>query len=242
MKKVIVFQHVRIEDLGLLNSLFKKKNIFLKYIKLYQGEYIPCNLEDYSLMISLGGPMNTWMEDKYPWLKKEKEAIRRFVIELNKPFIGICLGCQLLGEVIGGKIKKSKKTELGFFEINLNNQKENDPIFKNFPESFNVFQWHSYEVTNLDNPNICILGASENTPIQLFRYKENAYGIQFHIEIEKETLKNWCSEENFRKELQETIGINGIEYLAKNQEPLLKGINKLCLIFFLNITNYFLKK
>ena len=242
MKKVIVFQHVGIEDLGLLNSLFKKKNIILKYIKLYQGEYIPNNLEEYSLMISLGGPMNTWMEDKYSWLKKEKQAIKRFVVELKKPFIGICLGCQLLGEVLGGEIKKSKKIELGFCEISLNNQKDNDPIFKNFPECFEVFQWHSYEVTNLDNPNICMLGSSETTPIQLFRYKENAYGIQFHIEIEKETIKNWCSDENYRKELQKNIGLNTIESFAKDQEPKLKNIKRLCLIFFLNITNYFLKK
>ena len=240
MKKVLVFQHIEIEDLGLLKSLFKKENIFLKYIKLYDGDFIPDNLEEYSLMISLGGSMNTWMEDEYPWLKKEKKAIRKFVIDLNKPFIGLCLGCQLLGEVLGGEIKKSKKTELGFCKISLNSDKDIDPIFKNFPQNFDVFQWHSYEVTNLDNANICILGASETTPIQLFRYKDNAYGIQFHIETEKETIRNWCSEKNYRKELQEKIGLNALESIEKDQEKLLKDINKLCSIFFLNIIKYFL--
>ena len=68
-------------------------------------------------MISLGGPMDTWMVKQFPWIVKEKNAIKEFVINLEKPFIGICLGCQLLGEVLGGRIQKSKFSELGFFNF-----------------------------------------------------------------------------------------------------------------------------
>lgn len=61
-------------------------------------------------MFSLGGPMDTWMKEKYPWITEEKKAIKKFVLDLEKPFVGLCLGCQFFGEILGGKIKKSTKT------------------------------------------------------------------------------------------------------------------------------------
>lgn len=238
MKKVIVFQHVGIEDLGLLNSLFKKKNIFLKYIKLYQGEHIPCNLEDYSLMISLGGPMNTWMEDKYPWLKKEKEAIRRFVIELNKPFIGICLGCQLLGEILGARILKSKKTEIGFNKVKSNKIINKDKIFKYLPKEFEVFQWHSYEVNKIKNNNFKVLVSSKTTNVQLFKYKEHAYGMQFHLEIKEDTIEKWCKISSYKKNLEEHLNIKELAMLKKTPKFKFKKIHILCKSFVKNFSDF----
>ena len=97
------------------------------------------------MMIVLGGPMDTWMEKKYPWLINEKKSIKEFVINLRKPFLGICLGCQLLGEVLGAEIRKSKNPEVGIYEVNSSKIVDEDKIFNFLPKKFEFCNWHSYE-------------------------------------------------------------------------------------------------
>ena len=151
MKKVIVFQHVHYEDLEKIEEYLLKKDLVIEKIKLYENQDIPKDLSQFSLMIFLGGPMDTWMVKQFPWILKEKNAIKEFVINLEKPFIGICLGCQLLGEVLGGKIQKSKFSEIGFFNLIAKETMNNDRNLNFFPRKVPVFQWHSYEVCSLSN-------------------------------------------------------------------------------------------
>ena len=77
-------------------------------------------------------PMDTWMEDKYPWLIDEKKKIKNFVVDLKKPFLGFCLGCQLLGEIVGGKVVKSRTAEIGMLDISFLKEKNNDTLFHHF--------------------------------------------------------------------------------------------------------------
>merc|ERR1711965_760151 len=88
------------------------------------------------------------MEKEYPWLVEEKKAIKEFVINLKKPYLGFCLGCQLLGEVVGGKVVKSSTPEIGIMDINFNKEKDKDNFFSKFPEQIKSLQWHSYEVVD----------------------------------------------------------------------------------------------
>ena len=111
-KNILILQHISVEDPGFIKDLMIKDKFNLKTVKLYEGEKIPENLKKYDAMFSMGGPMDTWMERKYPWLKYEKKAIYEYVVKLNKPFLGFCLGCQLLGEVLGGRVEKMKKSEI----------------------------------------------------------------------------------------------------------------------------------
>ena len=85
MKKALVFQHIEVEDLGTLENILVKNAFQIDYIKFFCNDTIPDNLESYSLMLSLGGPMDTWMVKKYPWLIKQKIAIEKFVIEMERP-------------------------------------------------------------------------------------------------------------------------------------------------------------
>ena len=82
-------------------------NIKIDTVELDENEKIP-NLDPYDAMIVMGGPMDTWQEETFPWLKPEKEAIHKFVVINKKPYLGLCLGAQLLSEAVGGKVRKMK--------------------------------------------------------------------------------------------------------------------------------------
>ena len=150
-KNILILQHISVEDPGFIKDLMIKDKFNLKTVKLYEGEKIPENLKKYDAMFSMGGPMDTWMESKYPWLKDEKKAIYEYVVKLNKPFLGFCLGCQLLGEVLGGTVEKMKKTEIGILDLSMQSGYKNDILFNNFNSTIKVLQWHSYQVNNLRN-------------------------------------------------------------------------------------------
>tara|TARA_Y100000590_G_scaffold75748_1_gene83736 strand:- start:3253 stop:3975 length:723 start_codon:yes stop_codon:yes gene_type:complete len=233
--KILILQHINIEDPGYIKDLMIKDNWELTTIELDQGEKIPSNLEQFDAMFCMGGPMDTWMEKQYPWLIDEKNKIKEFVIELEKPFIGFCLGCQLLGEVVGGKVEKSKPIEIGMLDINLNNSRLEDKIFNKFPKTIKALQWHSYEVKDLENNNnITLIGSSNSTKYQIFKYKEHAYGIQFHIEIKNNTVADWGCVPEYKKALEETLGKNSLEKFEQSALKNMQDMNAYSSIIFEN--------
>ena len=152
----------------------------LTTIELDEGEKIPYDLTKFDGMFCMGGPMDTHMEMEYPWLVDEKKRIKEFVVNLKKPYLGFCLGCQLLGEVVGGKVVKSSPAEIGMMDINFTDNKKKDILFSKFPDNIKSLQWHSYEVQGIDkNPDITLLASSPVTKYQIFKYQDHAYGIQF---------------------------------------------------------------
>ena len=149
----------------------------LTTIELDEGEKIPNDLTKYDGMLCMGGPMDTYMEKKYPWLVEEKKRIKEFVVNLKKPYLGFCLGCQLLGEVVGGKVVKSNPAEIGMMDINFTDNKKKDILFSKFPDNIKSLQWHSYEVQGVDkNPDITLIASSPITKYQIFKYQDHAYG------------------------------------------------------------------
>ena len=105
--------------------------------------------------------MDTWMEKEHPWLVDEKKAIKEFVVNLKKPYLGFCLGCQLLGEVVGGKVVRSNPSEIGILDIDFLKSKNNDLLFSSFPDKIKSLQWHSYEVQELEAGDVVGLHFTE---------------------------------------------------------------------------------
>ena len=162
--KFIVLQHIACETPGYIKDLMLSDGIEITTIQLDEGDPLPNDISIYDAMLCLGGPMDTWMEKEYPWLIEEKKIINKFVVDLNKPFLGFCLGCQLLGEVIGGKVVKSSPPEIGILDVNLFESRLTDKLFFNYPNSLKALQWHSYEVIGLEeNPNVTLLASSLST-------------------------------------------------------------------------------
>ena len=205
--KFLSLQHIAIEDPGTFKDFLLEDGHTLTTIQLDEGDTIPSNLNEFDAMLCMGGPMDTHMEKEYPWLVPEKKAIAEYVLNLEKPFLGFCLGCQLLGEVLGGKVIQSSPPEIGVLDIHSKEDIKNDPVFNFLPPSFKALQWHSYEVVGLEeNQNISILGSSLTTKYQIFGYKKHAYGIQFHLEIRNTTVDDWAEVPEYKNALEQSLG------------------------------------
>ena len=211
------------------------ENCKLTTIQLDEGEKIPKNLNEFDAMFCMGGPMDTWMEDKYPWLIDEKQKIKNFVIDLKKPYLGFCLGCQLLGEVVGGNVIKSAKPEIGMLDINFSKDKSNDQLFSTFPDKVKALQWHSYEVVNLENnKDITLLASSPTTKYQIFKYQDHAYGIQFHIEVKDTTVNDWGCVVEYKSALEKQLGEGALEKFDKEAKSNMSQMNNCSKILYSN--------
>ena len=234
--EIIVLQHIKVEDPGYIKDLMLKDGFNLTTIQLDEGEKIPENLNKFDAMFCMGGPMDTWMEDKYTWLIDEKQKIKKFVVDLKKPYLGFCLGCQLLGEVLGGKVIKSEKPEIGMLNIDfLKETKNQDLLFSSFPDTIKALQWHSYEVINLEkNKDITLLASSNTTKYQIFKYQNHAYGIQFHIEIKDTTVSDWGCVVEYKKALEEQLGDGALEKFDNEAKSNMFQMNNCSKILYSN--------
>ena len=234
-KNILILQHIPIETPGYLLDLMKLDKFNLTVIELDQGEKIPTNLSPFDAMFCMGGPMDTWMEQEYPWLIEEKNKIKEYVINLKKPYLGFCLGCQLLGEVLGGKVTKSNPPEIGILDINMNRERMFDKLFFEYPDKIKALQWHSYEVVELEkNKDVTILASSLSTKYQIFKYMNHAYGIQFHIEIKNDTVNQWSCVPEYEKALEESLGKGALNKFDQNAKKFMKSMNTSAEILYKN--------
>ena len=206
----------------------KEDNIKIDTIELDENEKIP-NLNPYDAMIVMGGPMDTWQEEAYPWLKPEKEAIHKFVCINKKPYLGLCLGAQLLSEAIGGKVRKMKIPEIGVLKVSI---KDNNSLFKGLNKDLKVLQWHSYEAYDLPS-NTNLLASSNECKVQAFS-SINAFGLQFHVEQTNETVPQWACVPEYKSALENTLGQNALEKFKKDVEENLKIFNNSAKIIYDN--------
>jgi len=233
--RILVLQHIKIEDPGFIKDLMIKDGVELITIELDEGEKIPTDLSKFDGMFCMGGPMDTWMEKKYPWLVDEKKAIKEFVVNLQKPYLGFCLGCQLLGEVVGGKVVRSDPSEIGILDINFLKSKNNDLLFASFPDKIKSLQWHSYEVIDLEQKqDVTLIASSAITKYQIFRYQKHAYGIQFHIEIKDTTVNEWGCVPEYKSALENELGSGALEKFDLAARENMANMNKYSQILYNN--------
>ncbi len=239
---VLVLQHIKIEDPGFIKDLMIKDKVKLTTIELDEGEKIPNDLTKFDAMFCMGGPMDTWMEKEHPWLIDEKKAIKEFVVNLKKPYLGFCLGCQLLGEVVGGKVVKSNSPEIGMLNIHFSKNKNNDPLFIKFPEKITSLQWHSYEVQGLENnKDVTLLASSPGTKYQIFRYQNHAYGIQFHIEVKETTVNEWGCVPEYKSALEKELGPDALQKFDIEAQANMKNMNNYSKILYSKFKSNILK-
>lgn len=202
--KILVFQHVAVEHPGIFRDFWARDGHDWHAVELDEGDAIP-PLEDYDLLVVMGGPMDVWQEDEHPWFVAEKAAIRRWVLELGKPYLGVCLGHQLLGEVIGAAVALMDAPEVGLATVEVTEAGRSDPLLAGFPAEMETFQWHGCEVRGLPGGAV-VLAGNAACPVQAFRYGESAYGLQYHVEITATTVSDWEAIPAYKASLEQALG------------------------------------
>ena len=236
--KFLSLQHIEIEDPGTFKDYLLADGHEITTIQLDQGDMIPTNLDSYDAMLCMGGPMDTFMENEYPWLVEEKKAIAEYVFNLKKPFLGFCLGCQLLGEVLGGKVVESIPPEIGVLDIDIDTNAKDDHVFNFLPKKIKALQWHSYEVIGLDNNSkIQVIGTSPSTKYQIFGYENYAYGIQFHLEIRKTTVDDWARVPEYKNALEKSLGADALPQMKEMVDKEIDTMMRQCNQMYKNFVN-----
>lgn len=190
MRRLLVFQHVPYEILGNLDPLLRAAGFRIRYINFDRQPDAKPDISRYHGLIVLGGPMNCDQFDRYPHLETEIEVIRQ-TIEEGKPILGICLGAQLIARALGARVKPNKTKEIGWYELNPTEAGHNDPLFAHFEASQMIFQWHgdTFEIPH----GATHLATSPNCRNQAFRYSDNIYGLQFHLEVDEPMILRWMN-------------------------------------------------
>ncbi len=176
--------------------------------------------------------MNVWEEEEFPWLIEEKEAIRHAVEDLNMPFLGICLGHQLLAEAMGGKAANTGRYEVGLFEIEPTQAGLNHPLLSNLKDSEKWVNAHLVEVTK-EPKNAVVLATSDNCKNHIMQLGDKAYSCQFHPEVCGHTLDGWMTIQGV-PDFFEKLSVNGLEDLTTSITKNLDINNKASFTLFKN--------
>ena len=202
--RVLVFQHIDCEHPGSLRQFLAEDKVEWDAVNLHLGEPIP-NLNDYDALWVMGGPMDVWDIEECPWLVPEKAAIREWVSVLGKPYLGLCLGHQLLADALGGTCGPQKTPEIGVLEIELTEEGKVDPLFQGTANKQKCLQWHSVRVAQAPEGAV-ILAKSDVCSVQAMRIGSNAWSMQYHVEIEPDTVDNWGAVPAYAEALRSTLG------------------------------------
>ena len=188
---VLVFQHDPYDGPGYLGESLLRRGAKLDIVQLHEGETIP-DPSSYDMLLVMGGGMNVYAEDKYPWLIEETKAIRQAVKE-GKAVLGICLGGQLLAKALDAQVHLGAATEIGLVPISLTEAGKTDPLFDGLAQ-IEAVEWHD---DTFDIPGGAVaLALSQGCANQAFRFGKYAYGLQFHPEVSPEMLANWIEQDS----------------------------------------------
>ena len=212
--KLLVFQHLSVEHPGVLRDFWKADGVTWDVVELDEGEQIPSDLSGYDALVAMGGPMDVWQEDSLPWLRIEKAVIRDWVVERGMPFLGICLGHQLLAEALGGSVGPMSKAEVGIVNVLRTQVAVDDAIMASLPGDYDCFQWHGAEVKHLPL-GAEIIATNEHCAVQAFRWGRRAYGFQYHVELTETTVSDWAAVPAYKASLEATLGRDACPRLEK---------------------------
>ncbi len=193
--RIHCLQHQHFEGMANIGRWAEEKNYEISHT-LFYGEGILPKHSDYDCLLIMGGSMGAYDEDKFPWLKQEKKFIDS-AIEQGKTVMGICLGSQLIAEVLGGHVSKGHSSEVGWLPVHTAPEARQTSLFKMFPETFTPLHWHNdcFELPR----SATRLAFSAAYPNQAFQYGDRVIGIQFHLELSFEDVRKFLRYQRYNK-------------------------------------------
>lgn len=205
-KRVLVFQHLAVEHPGIFRDFLAADGHVMDVVELDEGGVIP-PLEGYDALWVMGGPMDVWEEAAHPWLAAEKAAIRAAVGQHRLPYLGFCLGHQLLGEAMGGRVGLAAQGEVGIMPVHLDADHDS-PFLRGLPPAPEVLQWHGAEVSAAP-PAARVLAHSPRCAVQAMSIGTHAFSMQFHVEITDTTVTDWAAIPAYAAALARALGEDG---------------------------------
>ena len=194
MIRIHHLQHVAFEGPGSIATWAANRGYALSASHLYKGDSFPAP-DHFDCLVVMGGPMNIYEQDRYPWLTDEKKFIEQ-AVKNQKTVIGICLGAQLIADVLGQQVYAGRFKEIGWFPVFKTEQARQTPDADFFPDEAVVFHWHG---DTFDIPGGALhLAASEACSSQGFIYNRQVVGLQFHLETTRQNagrLIKHCGDE-----------------------------------------------
>lgn len=227
--RIHYLQHVPFENPGIILSWAESRKYPVTFTRLYEDQELPAQ-EDFDWLVIMGGPMNIYEEEKYPWLVREKEFIKA-AISKNKIILGLCLGAQLIADVIGGRVIQNQYKEIGWFPVVFTKEALALPQFSHLPPNPVVFEWHGDTFIDLPEESI-LLASNEACKNQAFAYRGRVYGFQFHMENTLQIITDLI--ENCRDEMVPGLYIQsavemlaGTGFIDQNNQWMLLFLDKL---------------
>lgn len=184
-------QHAEHEELGCIAPWLASRRCKVTHTALHDGEPLP-SADDFDWLIVMGGPMNIYEHDRYPWLIAEKALIRDACVK-DKKILGICLGAQLLADVLGGRTTQNRQAEIGWFDVSLTEEGRGNAFLAGFPTAFPAFHWHvdTFAIPqgsrSLLKSDACVNQGFAAGPARL--------GLQFHLEVTHADAQRWLEED-----------------------------------------------
>lgn len=217
--RVHSLQHVPFEDIGSLHSDIQAKGFSLSTTHLYKGDNTP-ELNDFDVLIVMGGPMGVYDDDQYPWLAPEKEFIAT-AIAAGKKVMGICLGAQLIACVLGAKVTRNTHREIGWFPLELSADASKHPISTILARCTTVFHWHgdTFELP----AQAQLIASSQACTNQAYVIDNQVYGFQFHLETTEKSASALI--ENCAEDLDGSTYVQNAESIMNDKENFI-AINK----------------
>lgn len=219
MKRALVLQHMDYDHPGRFLDFFAEDGIVPDFVRVFDGQSIP-SFANYDLMFVLGGAQDTWQEEQYPYLAEEKAAIREWVWDKAKPYLGVCLGHQLLATALGGDVAPADKQEVGVHEVSLSEEGLAHQFFVGLPETQTVMQWHHAEVKRAPQ-GAKVLASSALASVQSLAIDNHALSTQFHCEFSPQTVATWSSLPGYQNVLERELGLGGYDKLKAECYPLM---------------------
>lgn len=215
MKRMLALQFIWDDPPGYLGEIMQEHHIACDVVNV-EAAPVP-DPTNYDALIAMGGPQHVGHNDTYPYLVGVTDAIRQAVTQ-EIPYLGLCLGGQLLAYAMGAQVKKHSSPSIGFYEVQFTEAGRNDPLFADLPGHQQVIHWHE---DTFDLPaGAVLLATNPHTLNQTFRYGRNAYGTQFHIELTPSMLDVWLHYPEYRQEIIRALGEEAADKFISDREKL----------------------
>jgi GMP synthase (glutamine-hydrolysing) len=200
--EILVLQHIACEPPGVYEDVLRERDATLTRVEVDAGDPLP-DWREFSAIVAMGGPMSADDDSAHPWLSDEKQLIAD-AVRAGMPYWGVCLGVQLLAASLGARVYAGAEPEVGVLPVELTEEGRADPVFSALPTALPALQWHG-DTFDLP-PGAVRLAGSPAYPTQAFRF-ENAYGVQFHLEVSSEMAREWLDVPEYANALERTIGV-----------------------------------